>query len=77
MDAKDRLVVGLENANGGSSNRVSREESDGIHQAITDGRFEDAYEELGQTDCPEGCFVEPDGECPHGYESLGLRMGLI
>lgn len=23
----------------------------------------------GQTDCPEGCSVEPDGYCRHGYLS--------
>lgn len=35
------------------------------------------YEEMGKTDCPDGCVVEPDGECPHGYESAGLTAGLI
>lgn len=32
---------------------------------------------LGQTDCPEGCHVEPDGRCPHGYESAALTLGVI
>lgn len=35
------------------------------------------YERMGDTDCPEGCEVEPDGHCPHGYESAGLTAHLI
>jgi len=27
--------------------------------------------------CEEGCEVEPDGECPHGYPSLLIHEGLI
>jgi hypothetical protein len=23
----------------------------------------------GMTDCPDGCIVEPDGQCPHGWLS--------
>jgi len=29
------------------------------------------------TRCLEGCEVEPDGTCPHGYDSILLEMGLI
>lgn len=29
------------------------------------------------TDCPEGCEVEIDGECPHGYQSVFITMGLV
>ena len=25
----------------------------------------------------DGCAVEPDGTCPHGYVSPMLRLGLI
>lgn len=39
--------------------------------------FADAEEEIGQTDCPEGCIVEPDGYCSHNYESAGLTLGVI
>lgn len=35
------------------------------------------YDEMGNTDCPEGCVVEPDGVCPHNYESAGLTAKLI
>lgn len=35
------------------------------------------YDEMGCTDCPEGCEVEPDGICAHGYESAGLTLGVI
>lgn len=37
----------------------------------------EAEEAMGQTDCPEGCYVEPDGHCPHGYESAALTLGII
>jgi hypothetical protein len=29
------------------------------------------------TSCPEGCEVEPDGTCPHGYSSHLLELGII
>jgi hypothetical protein len=29
------------------------------------------------TRCPEGCEVEPDGECPHGHPSVLVAAGLI
>lgn len=27
--------------------------------------------------CDDGCEVEPDGNCPHGHESVLLAMGMI
>lgn len=48
-----------------------------LMEMMDGGDFDGAMDGLGQTDCPEGCFVEPDGTCSHGFESLGLRMGLI
>ena len=30
-----------------------------------------------ETACPEGCEVEPDGKCPHGYRSVARVLGLI
>ena len=36
-----------------------------------------ASQGLAPTDCPEGCIVEPDGLCLHGYQSVLLEMGLI
>ena len=32
---------------------------------------------MGQTDCPDGCVVEPDGSCPHGYDSAAITLGVI
>ena len=29
------------------------------------------------TECPEGCVVELDGVCPHGYQSVFIKLGLI
>jgi len=34
-------------------------------------------EGLAPTECPEGCIVEPDGICPHGYESILIELGII
>jgi hypothetical protein len=39
--------------------------------------FDDGDALMGATDCREGCVVEPDGECPHGYESAALTARLI
>lgn len=38
-----------------------------------------SYDELeGQTDCPDGCYVEPDGHCCHGYEAAALTLlGIV
>jgi len=27
--------------------------------------------------CEHGCWVEPDGQCPHGKDSWLLELGLI
>jgi hypothetical protein len=32
---------------------------------------------MGATDCPDGCAVEVDGYCPHGYISAGRTAGLV
>ena len=29
------------------------------------------------TKCPHGCVVEPDGVCPHNFQSVALELGLI
>lgn len=29
------------------------------------------------TRCPQGCPVEPDGVCPHGFKSVALELGFI
>ena len=31
----------------------------------------------GVSEATDGCPVEPDGECPHGYPSWLLQLGLI
>ena len=47
-------------------------------EAIEEGTpFSECEDICGDTDCPEGCFVEPDGICQHGYESALLTAGLI
>ena len=37
----------------------------------------EADEMMGETDCPHGCCVEPDGICPHGWKSAALSAGMI
>lgn len=45
--------------------------------ALVASRGESGEDEMGRTDCPDGCVVEPDGVCPHGYESAALTLGVI
>ena len=35
------------------------------------------WEAEGGCEATDGCWVEPDGECPHGHKSWLLEMGLI
>jgi hypothetical protein len=37
----------------------------------------EADDAMGCTDCPDGCYVEPDGSCPHGYESAAITAEVI
>jgi hypothetical protein len=30
-----------------------------------------------EADCPHGCWVEPDGTCPHGHPSWLIILGMI
>lgn len=57
------------------STKAARE----LHELLASDEAELAdYEEMmGYTDCPQGCYVEPDGWCSHNYESAGLSAGLI
>ena len=49
-----------------------------IKRQIEDGAVFFELEELeGETDCPAGCVVEPDGTCEHGFESAALTLGVI
>ena len=27
--------------------------------------------------CEEGCWAEPDGQCPHGHPSVLLELGMM
>lgn len=37
----------------------------------------DGYGDTSVVSTEDGCEVEPDGQCPHGYKSPMLRLGLI
>jgi hypothetical protein len=46
---------------------------DAIENGMTAFDYEtDSLE--GQTDCPDGCQVEPDGYCRHGYYSAAETL---
>ena len=45
--------------------------------ATAAGSYGEWEDQMGETDCPEGCYVEPDGVCPHGYLSAGRTAGII
>ena len=32
---------------------------------------------MGATDCPDGCVVESDGHCAHGFRSAALTAGMV
>ncbi len=36
-----------------------------------------AFESIVPACCDEGCEVEPDGFCEHGYPSILLKLGVI
>ena len=37
----------------------------------------DADDIMGATDCPDGCVVESDGHCAHGFRSAALTAGMV
>lgn len=59
------------------SPNAARELRDAIMSEEISYGGEDADDMMGATDCPNGCEVEPDGTCPHGYVSAGKTMGVI
>ena len=69
----DDLVQIIEDADQESPEAAKKLASQ-VHDAAT---FGTAWDLMGTTDCPEGCVVEPDGKCPHGYLSAGITAGLI
>ena len=48
-----------------------------LRSAIENEGEDDVDEAMGATDCPDGCYVEPDGTCSHGYQSAALTVGVI
>jgi hypothetical protein len=58
--------------------RLSHKAANDLYELMEDSadlfELEDA---MGETDCEEGCYVEPDGVCPHGFMSAGLSAGVI
>ena len=39
--------------------------------------LEEWMAEDGGCEATDGCWVEPDGRCPHGHPSWFLKLGLI
>ena len=51
-----------------------------LEQAVEDGLSMFDYNAetiMGETDCPDGCAVESDGYCSHGYLSAARTLGVI
>lgn len=59
-----------------ASTRAAAELAQLIENGLTPFDFE-ADDVMGQTDCPDGCEVESDGNCSHGYLSAARTLGLI
>jgi len=57
--------------------RPSPNAAEQLRELVEADELADADDVSGATDCPEGCFVEPDGSCPHGYESAAITLGVI
>ncbi len=56
--------------------------SDEEKRKQSEARFNTLLEECldegwSPTKCPAGCIVEPDGVCPHGFQSVALELGFI
>ena len=45
--------------------------------AVANGDFIASDDLQGKTDCPDGCVVEPDGRCPHGWASAAISAGAM
>jgi hypothetical protein len=43
----------------------------------TDEDIESWIMDMEDTEATDGCAVEPDGTCPHGYPSWLRYMGII
>lgn len=55
-----------------------REDNGYVDEGDFDGLLEEAsFNGVCPAACSEGCEVEPDGECPHGAQSLLLAMRMI
>ena len=52
---------------------------DAIGHLLTgdEGLNPDGFGDMSVVATEDGCNVEPDGQCPHGYQSPLRRLGLI
>ena len=46
-------------------------------EAVLEAADDDAEELVGETDCEQGCTVEIDGTCAHGWLSAARTAGLV
>lgn len=61
-----------------STTEIEREEEGYAQEWATDENLFDAL--MGDSygvECADGCIVEPDGVCPHGYHSPLITLGMI
>ncbi|HRH42457.1 MAG TPA: hypothetical protein PKY82_12590 [Pyrinomonadaceae bacterium] len=64
------------------NNNIPKKQNSKPEGKFSDAEIIEALETcLGEgwapTRCPEGCRVEPDGLCSHGFESVLLENDLI
>lgn len=57
--------------------RVKQLASDAGYDTVADALEEWVFESVVPACCSEGCEVEPDGKCPHGFPSALIAVGLI
>jgi len=49
-----------------------------MYDPIKDEKIEDyILEPIVPATCSHGCWVEPDGECPHGQPSILIDRGIL
>ena len=44
---------------------------------VDDLKYDESFGDGTVMQAEDGCDVEPDGVCPHGYMSPALRLGMI
>ena len=64
-----------------SNTNISTKEREKLEKKFSDNfdldDVETLMDSIQPTACPEGCEVEADGSCSHGFKSISLLLGII